>query len=60
MVMSLFSGQLFAQNTPVNGKVVDDTGQPLIGATVKLKNGQGATTTDVDGKVFITAASRMR
>ncbi|HEY2582697.1 MAG TPA: TonB-dependent receptor [Mucilaginibacter sp.] len=47
--MSLFSGQLFAQST-ITGKVVDDGGQPLIGATVQLKGAQGATTTDVNGK----------
>ncbi len=50
MVMSLFSAHLFAQNPTINGRVVDEKGQPLIGATVQLKNAQGATTTDVDGK----------
>src|ERR1700722_18051637 len=50
MAMSLFSAPLFAQSPTIGGKVVDDTGQPLIGATVKLKNAPGATTTDIDGK----------
>jgi len=41
--ISMFSQQLFAQNPTINGKVVDENGQGLIGATVKLKNAQGAT-----------------
>jgi len=48
--MSLFSGPLFAQTPIITGKVVDENGQTLIGATVKLKDAQGATTTDIDGK----------
>ncbi len=48
--MSLFSGRLFAQNPTITGKVVDENGQTLIGATVKLKDAQGATTTDINGK----------
>jgi len=48
-VMSLFSGPLFAQNPTISGRVADDKGQALIGATVKLKNAQGATTTDING-----------
>jgi TonB-linked SusC/RagA family outer membrane protein len=51
--MSLFSGQLFAQNS-ITGKVVDETGQPLIGATVQLKGAQGASTTDINGKFSLT------
>ena len=47
--ISMFSQGLFAQNPTINGKVVDDKGQALIGATVKLKGAAGATTTDVSG-----------
>ena len=47
--MSLFSAQLFAQDPTITGKVVDENGQPLSGATVKLKGAQGATTADASG-----------
>lgn len=33
----------------VLGKVVDETGQPIIGATVAMTNGKGGTITDGDG-----------
>lgn len=33
---SLFSGALFAQSHTITGKVVDEKGEPLIGATVKV------------------------
>jgi TonB-linked SusC/RagA family outer membrane protein len=46
----LISAHLFAQEAPtITGKVVDEKGLPLIGATVKLKTAKGATTTDVNG-----------
>ena len=34
----------------VNGTVVDNTGEPIIGATVRVKNSQSGTATDLDGK----------
>jgi len=33
---SLFSGALFAQSHTITGKVVDEKGEPLVGATVKV------------------------
>lgn len=33
----------------VRGTVVDDTGEPLIGATIVLKGGSAATASDIDG-----------
>ena len=39
-----------AQNIKVQGQVVDQDGQPLIGATVRLKGAQAGTVTDFDGK----------
>lgn len=32
----------------VRGTVVDDTGEPLIGATIALKGGSAATASDID------------
>ncbi|MDP9048460.1 MAG: TonB-dependent receptor [Bacteroidota bacterium] len=51
--MSLVSGRLFAQDPTITGKVVDEKGLALIGATVKLKGAQGATVTDVNGNFAI-------
>ena len=39
-----------AQNMKVQGQVVDQDGQPLIGATVRLKGAQTGTVTDFEGK----------
>lgn len=33
----------------VSGQVVDEQGEPLLGATIRIKNGQTGTTTDMDG-----------
>jgi len=40
----------------VSGKVVDETGQPMIGVTVKIKNTNLATSTDAKGAYSITVA----
>ena len=41
----------------VSGQVVDQDGQPLIGATVKVKNAKTGLVTDLDGKFTISVAS---
>ena len=47
---------LVAQQTiKVSGQVVDQEGEPLIGATVKLKGAQNGVITDFDGKFTIDA-----
>ena len=33
----------------VRGQVIDEQGEPMPGATIKIKNGQGGTVTDLDG-----------
>lgn len=33
----------------VRGQVIDELGEPLLGATIRIKNAQGGTTTDLDG-----------
>ena len=37
----------------ITGTVVDNTGEPAIGATVRVKNGQHGVVTDIDGKFTI-------
>jgi len=42
--------QLFSQQIDVKGKItVENTNEPIIGATVRLKNTQTATVTDING-----------
>lgn len=42
-----------AQNTVINGTVTDETGEPLIGATVMVNGTKTGTATDLDGKFSI-------
>ena len=43
------------QGQTVKGNIVDETGQPMIGVTVKVKGGRAATVTDLDGNFSISA-----
>jgi len=45
------------QTVKANGQVVDQDGEPLIGATVKLKNATSGTVTDFDGNFSIDVPS---
>lgn len=38
----------------ISGKIVDETGEPIIGATVNIKNTQLGAVTDIDGKFLLT------
>ena len=55
LLLILFSGIAYAQS-PVTGKITDETGQPLPGVSVKIKNAAGGTTSDPNGKFTINAA----
>lgn len=47
--------EAFADNRKViSGRVVDETGEPIIGATVMLKNSKEGVVTDTDGKFAFT------
>ena len=46
-----------AQNIMVKGTVVDPTGEPLIGATIKVKGSANGTVTDLDGNFELNAPS---
>jgi TonB-linked SusC/RagA family outer membrane protein len=46
----------FAQNKTITGKVTNDNGTPVSGATVQLKGTTSGTTTDADGNYSISAA----
>lgn len=46
--------QQSSDNVKVTGTVVDNTGEPIIGATVRVKNSQSGTATDLDGKFTLS------
>ena len=49
------SASAFAQQMVVKGHVVDETGEPVIGASVKVVGGQTGAVTDLDGNFSISA-----
>lgn len=49
-------GISFAQSQVVRGLVTDESGEPIIGATVSVKGTTTATMTDIDGKFTLTIA----
>ena len=55
LVLSLFIGTVSAQT--ISGNVVDETGEPVIGATVMEKGTKNATVTDFDGNFTIKMES---
>jgi TonB-linked SusC/RagA family outer membrane protein len=56
MLLFLFSyDAAFAQNVTVKGKIIDNTGQALIGVTVSVKGTTTGTQTDVNGAYSISA-----
>jgi len=56
LCLSLISLSLFAQSRKIDGSVLDEKGNPLIGAAVKLKSGKIATLTDINGKFSINVS----
>jgi TonB-linked SusC/RagA family outer membrane protein len=50
IMVSLFSLNLFAQNLTLRGKVVDEKGENLLGATVKIPGTTTGATTDNNGE----------
>jgi hypothetical protein len=57
LLFTFGSINVFAQNPgSIEGTVLDEAGEPVIGAVVKVTSGgiaRGGTTTDIDGKYFI-------
>ena len=61
MLVALFllsTGPLYAQQTliDVSGKVTDGNGEPLIGVTVRVKDKNAGTATNMDGQFSLRAA----
>jgi len=50
----------YTQDQVIKGKVTDENGKPLTGATVTIKNTNNSTTTDADGNFQITAGTLLK
>ena len=50
LVLLMASSTLLAQQIEITGQVFDETGLPLPGATIVVKNTSNGTVTDMDGK----------
>ena len=55
-----FSMTALAQNKVVTGTVYDETGEPVIGATVQVKGTKTGTVTDIDGNYKLEVPERPR
>ena len=53
LLMVLLTGMAFAQQKTISGKVIDETGAPVTGATIVVKGTTVGTVTDLDGKFSI-------
>ena len=49
-----------AQGQTVKGTVLDEVGEPMIGATVKAVGGQGGTVTDMDGNYVLKVDQKVK
>ncbi|WP_255157609.1 TonB-dependent receptor [Ferruginibacter sp. HRS2-29] len=56
LVLQLFAVVAFAQNLTVKGRVTDDKGAPVVGASVTVKGTADGTSTDGAGDYTISAA----
>jgi TonB-linked SusC/RagA family outer membrane protein len=56
----LMFGQLMAQNRTISGKVQDEKGNPVPGASVQIKGSRQGTSTNPDGMFSISAPSKAK
>ena len=54
-VLMLASMLVFAQSRPITGKVVDESGQPVSGASIVIKGSKGGASADASGSFTINA-----
>ena len=55
-IMAASTAQVVQQSGVVKGQVLDPSGEPVIGATVKVKGSKTGTVTDLDGNFSLSAA----
>lgn len=60
LVMILSGSLLYAQSRSISGKVVDQTGNPLAGATVTVVGGTSSATTNATGNFNLTIPANAR
>jgi TonB-dependent starch-binding outer membrane protein SusC len=60
LCVSLSFAQSFAQSRVVTGKVTDENGNPIAGASVVAKSSKGGTTTSADGSFKLTVATAVK
>ena len=58
LLAMIFSVSAYAQNITVTGTVLDDTGEPLIGATIVQKGTNNGVAADLDGNYSISVPSK--
>ena len=58
VLLLLMPGQIFAQNLRVEGTVLDELGEGLIGAGVLIQGTRTGTVTDMNGKFVLTSVPR--
>lgn len=54
-LMAFSAVPAFAQNTDIKGTVVDENGEPIIGASVRVQGQEGGVITDLNGNYVIKA-----
>ena len=54
----LLSASAFAQSITVKGNVKDETGEPVLGATVRVVGQKNGAVTDLDGNFSIAADAK--
>jgi len=54
---ALSNAQQVSQNQQIVGKIIDESGQPLVGVTISVKGTAVATTTDSQGEFKVTASA---
>ncbi|MDE6017910.1 MAG: TonB-dependent receptor [Muribaculaceae bacterium] len=58
MLAIILSAPTYAQNITVTGTVLDETGEPLIGATIVQKGTSNGTAADLDGNYSISVPAK--
>ena len=58
VILFLLPNVVFAQSLTVEGTVKDETGEPLIGATVKVRSSSVGALTDLDGHFVLPSVER--
>lgn len=57
-LLSLNISALAQNGRTITGKIVDETGEPLIGATIQIKGSATGTASDIDGNFSISVPAR--